>query len=117
MCGIVYGWTGATKGSKDAARTDDIFAILQTQFDAMEPGPKLIMGDLNGSLESFPTGMALIKEHGWTDIGNDDHKCQTNPGRTTCYTKEEAKESRIDCIFANNRMAPAIAGCHVDETQ
>ena len=23
-CGIVYGWTGAKKGSKDAAMTDDI---------------------------------------------------------------------------------------------
>ena len=52
MCGIVYGWTGAKKGSKDAARTDDLVAILQAQFDTMEAGPKLIMGDLNGSLEN-----------------------------------------------------------------
>ena len=96
VCGIVCGWAGAKKGGKDAARTDDILAILQTQFDAMEPGPKLIMGDLNGSLENFPTAMALIKEHGWTGIGNDDHKCQGKPGRTTCYTNEEARGSRID---------------------
>ena len=53
-CGIVYGWTGAKKGSKDAARTDDLVTIIQAQFDAMEPGPKLIMGDLHGSLEHFP---------------------------------------------------------------
>ena len=61
MCGIIYGWAGAKKGSKDAARTDDVLAIMQTQFDAMQPGPKLIMGDLNGSLETFPTAMGLIK--------------------------------------------------------
>ena len=72
VCGIVYGWTGAKKGSNDADRADDILSILQTLSDAMEPGPKLIMGDLNGSLENFPAGMALIKEHGWADIGNDD---------------------------------------------
>ena len=114
-CGIVYGWTGAKKGSKDAARTDDLTAILQAQFDAMEPGPKLIMGDLNGSLENFITAVALITEHGWADIGNGDHKCQGKPGRTTCYTKEEAKESRIDFILANNRMAPAIVKCYGDE--
>ena len=73
------------------------------------------MGDLNGSLEMFPTEMALINEHGWTDIGNDDLRCQGKPGRTTCYTKEEAKESRIDFILANNRVTPAIVKCHVDE--
>ena len=114
-CGIVYGWTGANKGSNEAARTDDLITIIHAQLDAMEPGPKLIMGDLNGSLENSPTALALIKEHGWTDIGNDEVRCQGKPGRTTCYTKEEAKESRIDFVLANNRMTPAIAKCYVDE--
>ena len=114
-CGIIYGWTGAKKGSNDVARTDDLIAILQAQLDLMDPGPKLIMGDLNGSHETFPTAMALINEHGWTDIGNGDLRCQGRPGRTICYTKEEAKESRIDFILANNRMTPAIVKCHVDE--
>ena len=116
VCGIIYGWAGAMKGSKDAARTDDVLAIKETQFEATEPGPKLIMGDLNGSLESFPTATALIKEQGWTDIGNDEHKCQGKPGRATCHTKEDAKESRIDFILANSRMMPAIVKCYVDES-
>ena len=89
---------------------------MQTQFDAMEPEPKLIMGDLNGSLETFTIAMTFIKEHGWADIGNDEHKCQGNPGRATCYTKEEAKESRIDFILANSRMTPAIVKFYVDES-
>ena len=75
-CAIVYGWTGAKKGNNLAARTDDILAIIEVQFEAMEPGPQLIMGDLNGSLDAFPTAMALIKEQGWTDIGNDESKCK-----------------------------------------
>ena len=42
-CAIIYGWTGAKRGNDLAARTDDILAIVEVQFEAMEPGPKLIM--------------------------------------------------------------------------
>lgn len=115
-CGIIYGWAGARKGSGDAARTDDLIAIVQAQFDTMDPGHKLIMGNLNGNLDFFPTAMALINEHGWTDIDDDELRCQGKPGRATCYTEDEAKESRIDFIIANNRMTPALVKCYVDES-
>ena len=36
----VYGWTGAVKGSREAERTDDIFTIIQNEFEEMEPGPR-----------------------------------------------------------------------------
>jgi hypothetical protein len=51
----IYGWTGGTKGSPEAARTDDIIAIVRNQFQLMEPGPKLMAADLNGSTNAFPT--------------------------------------------------------------
>ena len=104
------------KGNDLAARTDDIPAIIEAQFEGMEPGPKLIMGDLNGALEAFPTAVALIKEHGWTDIGNDETKCQGKPGKATCKTNKDATESRIDFILANSRLTPAITTCYVDES-
>ena len=59
--------------------------------------------------------MALINERGWTDIGNDETKCQGNPGKATCTTSKDAAESRIDFILANNRMTPAITKCYVDD--
>ena len=116
-CAIVYGWTGAKKGNSLAARTDDILAIIEMQFEAMEPGPKLIMGDFNGSLVAFPTAIALLKEHGWTDIGNDEGKCNGKPGRATCHTNANANanETRIDLVLANSRMTPAIVSCYVHE--
>ena len=77
-------------GNSLAARTDDILAIIKMQFEAMEPGPKLILGDFNGNLDACPTAMALIKEHGWTDIGNDEGKCNGKPGRATCHTNASA---------------------------
>ena len=43
-CAIVYGWTGAKKGNSLAARTDDILAIIEMQFEAMDPGPKIDNG-------------------------------------------------------------------------
>ena len=60
--------------------------------------------------------MALIKEHGWTDIGNDESKCNGKPGRATCHTNANANESRIDFILANSRLTPAIVNCYVDES-
>ena len=40
----IYGWTGGREGSEEAARTDDLIAIIQMQFNGMEPGPKAICG-------------------------------------------------------------------------
>ena len=53
-CANVYGWTGGIKGSKEAARADDILTIIRRQFSKLPPGPKLICGDLNGNLDAFP---------------------------------------------------------------
>ena len=45
---VVYGWTGAKKGTPEAARTDDLLTIIQMQLEALPQGPKLIAGNLNG---------------------------------------------------------------------
>ena len=67
-CANVYGWTGGIKGSKEAARTDDILTIARMQFRKMPKGPALICGDLNGNLDAFPSILEMIAEEGWTDI-------------------------------------------------
>ena len=41
---VIYGWTGGNKGSPEDARTDDILTIVQMQFEALPPRPKLIVG-------------------------------------------------------------------------
>ena len=35
---LIYGWTGAMKGSVDSARTDDLLTIIQMRFETMEAG-------------------------------------------------------------------------------
>lgn len=60
VCAVVYGWTGATRGSVGAARTDDVIAIVRAQFLLLEQGPKLIAADLNGNTDAFPTLQGML---------------------------------------------------------
>ena len=39
------------------------------QFEEMEPGPKLIAVDLNGTTAASPTLDSMLREQGWTDQG------------------------------------------------
>ena len=115
VCANVYGWTGGIKGSKEAARTDDIITIVRMQFEKMPKGPKMICGDLNGNLEAFPSVIELIKEEGWTDIGNDEALCGGRPGQYTCQANADVRESRIDYIITNAYLAPAVRAFRIDE--
>ena len=90
MCANIYGWPGGLKGTKEAARTDDLLTIVRMQFSKLPPGPKLICGDLNGCLEAFPTVLEMIAEEGWADIGNDASKCGGKPGQPTCHANAQA---------------------------
>jgi hypothetical protein len=113
---VLYGWTGAVKGSASASRTDDLMTIVQMQFDTMEPGPKAMVGDFNGTVEAFNTLQGMLKEQGWTDVGNDKAKCKGTPGQATCQSNGDAKESRIDYCITNDRLTPAVISCAVDQS-
>ena len=115
VCANVYGWTGGLKDSMEAARTDDIITIVRMQFEKMPKGPKMICGDLNGNLEAFPSVTELIKEEGWTDIGDDDALCSGRPGQFTCHANADVKESRIDYFITNAYLTPAVRAFRIDD--
>ena len=115
MCGCLR-LGGHHAGSVEAARTDDILASIRTQSLLLDPGPKLIAADLNGSIDAFPTLQGMLKEQGWHDVGMADDKCEGRPGQPTCHTNEGSRETRIDYIFANSQLMQAIRKCHVDNT-
>ena len=112
----LYGWTGGVKGSKEAARTDDLISIVRMQFSVMPKGPKALCGDFNGSLDAFPNIQLMLNEEGWTDVGNDPKLCGGKPGRFTCHANAEAKESRVDYIVTNDRLTPAVVSHTVHDT-
>ena len=111
---VIYGWTGAKVGSINASRTDDLLAICLAQLSAMPDGPKLIAGDLNGTTACFPTLTIMTTEQGWTDVGLDPHICNGITAQNSCHANADAKESRIDYIFANQWIYPALEACQVD---
>ena len=112
---ILYGWTGGKNGNEAAARTDDLLTVVQQEFEAMDLGPKMIMGDINATTDSLPTILQMMAEGGWTDVGWVAHICNGEPNRPTCHANGDAKESRIDFIFVNEYLLPAIEECWVDE--
>ena len=60
----------------------------------------------------------MLKEQGWTDVGNHAGLCNGRPGQATCVTcqgNETVKESRIDYIIANSYLTPSIKQCWVDQ--
>ena len=107
-CANVYGWSGGTGGSKEAERTDDILAIIRMQFKAMDPGPKLICGDLNAQRGCLPNLETMIKEEGWTDVGGDHTATRGKPNQFTCHANAGAKQSRIDFFITNEHLTPAV---------
>ena len=111
---IIYGWAGGKKGNEAAARTDDLLTIVQNELNAMDPGPKMIMGDINAGTEALPTILQMMAEEGWTDVGSVSHLCGGTPNRPTCHANANAKESRIDYIFVNEYLLPAIEACSID---
>ena len=104
---------GRKKGNDAAARTDELISILRSELQAMEPGPKMIMGDVNASTEDLPTILQMLSEEGWTDVGSVAHLCDGIPNRPTCHVNATAKESRIDYIFVNQYLLPAVEECKV----
>ena len=64
------------KGTKAAERTNDLLTIGVNDMEAQEPGPKMLIGDVNGDLENFSVIQYLIEKQGWTDIGSSPYHCE-----------------------------------------
>ena len=64
---VIYGWSGGHQKEAAAARTNDLLAIARQELSMQPPGLQMIMGDINGESEDFPTLQEMLKEEGWTD--------------------------------------------------
>ena len=111
--GNAYGWTGGRKGSDAAERTDDLLMIGVREMEAQEPGPNMLIGDINGDLENFSAIQDLIKEHGWIDIGSSPHLREGKPNEPTCNVRTDAAETRRDYILVNPELLDAVQGYRV----
>ena len=80
-----------------------------------EVGPKMIVGDLNGDLESLPIIQHLINDRGWVDLGSQEQLCGGTAEEPTCNVNAKCKESRRDFILVNDMLFDAAAGYRVSK--
>ena len=112
--GIIYGWTGGTKGTVAADRTNDLLDIMLEQMALLPEGPKIIAGDFNGTHDSIQHLNDMTTKHGWTDAGATRRLCPHGPWQNTCHANAGAKQSRIDLILANCHAESALSNFKVD---
>lgn len=62
LCTVVYGWTGGTKGSDDAARIDELFIRVRSDMQLQPTGVKLITGGFNADTADLPALPYMITE-------------------------------------------------------
>ncbi len=91
---VVYGWTDADKNEEAASRTDELLSLIVADMDMQGFGPKMIVGDLNGSLPTFTNFYETIVSSGLTDIGSIASAFAGINDDTTCKAKPEAKATR-----------------------
>ena len=121
LCWNLYGWTGAgttvvdtDKSNEAAQRTDDLVCIMQEETLAQGDVPALCCADVNATTADIPSLHKMIEDETWIDCGakaslwggiNDQYTCQAN---------KISAQSRIDHIFVNARLFPAVCGFQVD---
>ena len=80
---ILYGWTGGTKGTIAADRTNDLLDTVLKQMSLLPEGPKLIAGDCNGTQDSIQHMHDMITKHGWIDDGATQRLCPQGVNQNT----------------------------------
>ena len=106
MTYVVYGWTGADTDNSVASRTDNLLCIIHQDMLMQQPGPKLIVGDLNGTLAKFEAFNELVNTNQLVDIGAIASAYGGVNGDVTCKANSKATANRRDYVIANPWFAP-----------
>ena len=112
----LYGWTNGDCCTANASRTDDLVALCLADCALRPKGPKMIVGDLNASVQNLPHLNEIIQEGNWFDLGaratlygasiNCEPTCKANAG---------AKASRKDYAIANAEAEQLIGRFYVND--
>ena len=83
-------------------RTNDHITAVYAEFDAQPPGPKLMLGDLNGAVQA----------EDFIDLGNCPGVCCTLAQRNS-HMQQQNSHTRRDSSFANPAALPFISSFRV----
>ena len=85
---------------------------LFAEFEFQPAGPKLILGDINGDIQSFPALHAAVQAEDYTDLGNYPGLCSVL-AQPTCHMRQHDSHTRRDYVFANHAALPIISSFRV----
>jgi len=115
LCYVLYGHPNAEKDDQAASRTCDMLNIVMQDAELQDPGPKLIVGDINGPIHRFPSLDNAISMGEWIDVGADPTLNGGTPPEGTCRSSTPgARLNRRDYVFANERAHSLIDRFDVD---
>ena len=79
-----------------------MFSCILNEFEALPPGPEIILGDLNGDPDTFEDLQCKLENHQYIDLGS--HPVVAGSvGCPTCFPPNGAP-SRRDYMFANQDL-------------
>ena len=110
----LYGWTGGATCEEAAQRSDDLFQIIKEETAQHEDVLSVIAADVNATDTDLPTLLNLTQTDQWIDVGAVASKWGGKDNEMTCKASKISKATRIDRIFVNNLLFPAVRGFQVD---
>ncbi len=96
----VYGWTNGATVKLSAERTAAILQAIFSDVELQPKGPVLIVGDLNGDLDSFKILKSKLEEN-WVNIGSQAHQWGNTKDDYTCRAPFANSPSIRDYAIAN----------------
>jgi hypothetical protein len=115
LCYIIYGYPRAENDGWQAARTCDLMATVFSDAEKQDPGPILIMGDINAPINRIPSLQAALQQGLWRDLGASASHNGGGEAQGTCRaTTPGAMLTRRDYVFVNDRAFNMIESFDVD---
>ena len=109
----VYGWANGEKCTIAAGKTNKLFQAARAEFDCLPQHPKILVGDINATVEQLPDMKEMLQE-GWTDVGHNASWWGGDADLPTCQAPNNVSSStRRDYIIARPALLARIAGYHV----
>eukprot|EP00973_Karenia_brevis_P061011 8483536-Karenia_brevis.AAC.1 len=104
----VYGWTNGHCDSDAAARTDDLIQAILEEFDALPPGPKVLLGDLNADVGDLPTLQGQVDCGKLFDLGQHAQLFGGQAFAPICFPPNSGTPSRRDYVFVTPDLIPFV---------
>ena len=108
-----YGWTGGCQSKKQAKRTNHMFEGVIDGLHLQPPGPRCIVGDINGDMCNFRALQDLLDYEGWTELGQKANIWRGTPNQHTCIAPGTSAPTRRDYVLVNTEALQLVTGFEV----